>query len=172
MKKIFLNLVVFLCVFYGSAQETGFEAREDWEEDVVVEEVEVLEDKIAVNWENTFKEAVVKAKETHKPILIYFTGSDWCGPCKRIDENLFHTEKFVKFSEENLVLYTADFPRNTDLVSEENKKMNKQLSKKYNQESFPTMIIVDERGYVLARRNGSYMVDSYFPFFEKHLRNY
>lgn len=170
MKKIFLSLVVFLCVFYGNAQETGLESREEWEEDVVVEED--LEDKIVVNWESTFKEAVAKAKAIHKPILIYFTGSDWCGPCKRIDEELFHTEKFVKFSEENLVLYTANFPRNTDLVSEENKKINKQLSKKYNQESFPTMLIVDERGNVLARRNGSYMVDSYFPFFEKHLQRY
>ena len=78
----------------------------------------------------------------------------------------------AKFSEENLVLYTANYPRNTDLVSLENKKTNKQLSKKYKQESFPTMIVVDEKGNVLGRKIGSYMVEYYYPFFEEMVRNY
>ena len=71
-----------------------------------------------------------------------------------------------------MVLYMADFPRNTDLVSEINRSSNKQLSRKYNQESFPTIIIVDENGGVLGRKNGSYIIEYYFPFFESITNSY
>lgn len=164
MKRIILGLIAVSSVFFASAQEVDFDAVEE------VEFVEVVEEQIIVNWEVTFKEAVAKAKQEHKPILIYFTGSDWCGPCIQLDEKLFHTEKFVAFSEDNMVLYMANFPRNTDLVSDENKRVNKQLSARYNQESFPTMIVVDENGNVLGRKNGSYLIDYYYPFFEEMVR--
>lgn len=170
MKKIILNLIALLCIFYGNAQKTDNEYKEEWEEDVV--ETKHIEDKTFVHWENSFKEAIVKSKLEKKPILIYFTGSDWCGPCKRLDEKLFHTEKFVSYSKEKMVLYMADFPRNTDLVSEINRSSNKQLSRKYNQESFPTIIIVDENGGVLGRKNGSYIIEYYFPFFESITNSY
>lgn len=157
MKKIFLSLVVLFSVSFMNAQE--------FSGDFVNEDIDI-------KWEKNFEKAVKKAKKEHKPILVYFTGSDWCGPCKRLDKNLFHTEKFKEFSEENLVLYTADFPRNTDLVSNENKKTNKQLSSRYNQESFPTMIMIDENGNMLGRKNGSYMIEYYYPFFESITKNY
>ena len=163
MKKVILVLIMVLSTVCLKAQNVV-----GYTEDAV----EYTDVKIPVNWENTFEEAISKADAEDKPILIYFTGSDWCGPCKRIDENLFHTEKFTNFSNENLVLYMADFPRNRDLVTKENKKINKQLSKKYNQNSFPTMIMVDKRGNVLGRKDGTYMVDYYYTFFNSVVRDF
>lgn len=127
---------------------------------------------IEIAWRTTYEDAVTKSKETQKPILIYFTGSDWCGPCIKLDEELFHTEKFKKFSDNHLVLYQANFPRNKDLVTEENQHKNKELSLKYAQTSFPTMILVDDEGYLLGRKNGTYMAEYYYPFFEEIIRNY
>lgn len=165
MKKIIFSLVVAMGMYNANAQEVFFE-------DIENKVLETVAKPISVNWESSFENAVKKAKKEHKPILLYFTGSDWCGPCKRIDKELFHTQKFADFSKDNLVLYVADFPSNRDLVSEENRKINKQLSKRYQQESFPTMIVVDEKGNVLGRKNGSYMVEYYYPFFEKITQNY
>ncbi len=155
MKKVIVTLITILSVFYVNAQYTN-------------ETTEVVEpsEQIHIEWQENFEQAIEKAASENKPILIYFTGSDWCGPCKRLDKELFHTEKFANFSNENLVLYTADSPRNRDLVSKENTKMNKKLSRKYNQTSFPTMIMVNASGSVLGRKNGSYMTDYYYPFFE------
>jgi thiol:disulfide interchange protein len=51
---------------------------------------------VFLNWESNFKVALKKSKKEKKPILIYFTGSDWCGPCKVLDKKLFHSEKFKK----------------------------------------------------------------------------
>jgi len=164
MKKVILSLMIILSGFYLNAQ--------DYVGGDVVEQVGDVEELIHVNWQETFEKAVDKANLENKPILIYFTGSDWCGPCKRLDENLFHTEKFAAFSDENMVLYTADYPRNTDLVSEENKQTNEQLSRRYGQTSFPTMIVVNAQGNVLGRKNGAYMADYYLPFFENIVRSY
>lgn len=38
-----------------------------------------------LNWVSSYDEALSKSKEEKKPILIYFKGSDWCGPCKVLD---------------------------------------------------------------------------------------
>ncbi|TCI84385.1 thioredoxin family protein [Tenacibaculum sp. M341] len=123
-----------------------------------------------VIWEPTFKEALEKAKSEQKPILIYFTGSDWCGPCIQLDKELFHTEKFETFAKEKMVVYMADFPRNRDLITSDARKINKELSKKYKQTSFPTMVIIDAKGNVLGQKNGKYMAEYYYPFFEEVVR--
>ncbi len=123
-----------------------------------------------VIWESTFKEALEKAKSEQKPILIYFTGSDWCGPCIQLDKELFHTEKFETFAKEKMVVYMADFPRNRDLITSDARKINKELSKKYKQTSFPTMVIIDTKGNVLGQKNGKYMAEYYYPFFEEVVR--
>ena len=45
-------------------------------------------------------------------MLIFFTGSDWCGPCKMLVEDFFESDKFKEIAEKEFVLYEADFPRN------------------------------------------------------------
>ncbi|CAM1374356.1 thioredoxin family protein [Tenacibaculum xiamenense] len=124
--------------------------------------------RVVPKWELSFELAKKRAKQEKKPILIYFSGSDWCGPCIKLDNELFHTEKFVSFYEDKFVLYLADFPRNKDLVSDEARKINKKLSKKYNN-SFPMVLIINRKGKVLGERRGSYLPDSYYSFFESVL---
>jgi len=109
-----------------------------------------------LNWISTYDEAKKLAKEENKPILIFFTGSDWCGICKMLDKDFLSTKKFKKIADESLILYKADFPRRTDLVSAEQKKVNEKLDKKYSKSrkkrSFPTIVITnangDELGYI------------------------
>ncbi|WP_335967287.1 thioredoxin family protein [Galbibacter sp. PAP.153] len=38
----------------------------------------------SVNWLTDYPEAKAIAKQEKKNILMYFTGSDWCGPCKML----------------------------------------------------------------------------------------
>ncbi len=128
-----------------------------------------VEKSIAIpKWESTFELAKKRAKQEKKTILIYFSGSDWCGPCIKLDNELFHTDKFETFSKDKFVLYLADFPRNKDLVKEEVRKTNKKLSKKY-KNSFPMVLIINRKGKILGERRGSYLPDSYYSFFESAL---
>ncbi len=127
---------------------------------------EITDKTSSLQWENSYKISQKKSKKEHKPILIYFTGSDWCGPCKVLDKKLFHTQKFIEYASKNLILYKADLPRNKDLVDTKTKETNDVLRKKYNQKSFPTIIIVNDKGEELGVKRGMYMTEYYFPFFK------
>ncbi len=103
-----------------------------------------------LHWINDFNKAKEIAQKENKNILIFFTGSDWCGLCKSLDKDFFASEKFKKIATKNLVLYKADFPRRTDLVSPKQKQINEELDKKYSKSRrkrvFPTIIIADKNG--------------------------
>ncbi|MCE5318679.1 MAG: thioredoxin family protein [Parachlamydia sp.] len=34
-----------------------------------------------IPWMTNYEEAVTKSKSSSKPLLMFFTGSDWCGWC-------------------------------------------------------------------------------------------
>ena len=40
-------------------------------------------------WLDDFDQAVKKARSAKKDLLVEFTGSDWCGACVRLDEQVF-----------------------------------------------------------------------------------
>ena len=137
MKKIFLFFTIFLFqISYINAQEEG--TTNDTE----------------LHWITSFDTAKSLAKEQDKPILIFFTGSDWCGICKMLDKDFLSSDKFKKIANEELILYKADFPRRTDLVSPENKKINENLDVKYSKtrskRSFPTLVFINANGIELG----------------------
>lgn len=134
-------------------------------------EVEAAE-KIELSWVPTYKEALKKAKKEKKPVLIYFTGSDWCGPCKILDDKLFHTEKFKSLSDKDLVLLEVDIPRRKDLVAPAKMKENLYLQKKYKVKAFPTLMMVNHRGKKIAVKKGYIMTEYYYPFFQSVINRY
>lgn len=107
-----------------------------------------------LKWISDFDTAKKIAKEQNKPILIYFTGSDWCGICKVLDKDFLSSDKFKLIANEKLVLYKADFPRRTDLVTKAQKDKNIQLdntySKSRNKRAFPTLVFVNANGVELG----------------------
>ncbi|MBU2045789.1 MAG: thioredoxin family protein, partial [Bacteroidetes bacterium] len=62
-------------------------------------------------WVLDFKQAETEAKQSHKYILINFSGSDWCGPCIRTHKEIFEKDAFEDYANKNLILVRADFPR-------------------------------------------------------------
>lgn len=133
-------------------------------------EIEVTKvNEIELQWMSTFKQALKRSKKEKKPVLIYFTGSDWCGPCKILDAKLFHTEKFKNLSDKDLVLLEVDIPRRRDLVTPAKMKENLYLQKKYSVTAFPTLMMVNHRGKKLAEKNGYIMTEYYYPFFQSVL---
>ena len=101
-------------------------------------------------WTEDFDEAGKRAKETDRPLLLNFTGSDWCPPCMRLHKEVFDAPEFKTYAAENLVLVTVDFPRRRKLPAEV-KKRNESLATKYGVNSFPTIIILDPSGKELDR---------------------
>ena len=84
-----------------------------------------------LKWYNDISKAVPIALEQDKPILLFFTGSDWCGWCRRLQSEVFAFQQFMEWSNENVILVELDFPRRKQLPIFLNKQslisMNKQL---------------------------------------------
>lgn len=127
---------------------------------------------IKLNWMPSYKAALKRSKKEKKPVLIYFTGSDWCAPCKILDKKLFHTAKFKTLADKDLVLLEVDIPRRLDIISANKMSENKWIQKKYNVNSFPTLMIVNHRGKKLAEKKGYLLVEYYFPFLQSEINNY
>jgi len=62
-------------------------------------------------WNTNFSQAKTQATASHKLILLNFSGSDWCGPCIRMEKELFASTDFKAYADSNLILVNADFPR-------------------------------------------------------------
>lgn len=103
-------------------------------------------------WTEDFKAALAASKATGKPILIDFTGSDWCGYCKVQHKEVFGTEEFKKWAADNVILFTADYPRKAQNAAV--KKQNAELKEKYQPRGFPTIVFIDAKGTELGRWAG------------------
>ncbi len=102
------------------------------------------------DWLTDFDKAKAQAKELNRPILVDFSGSDWCGWCIKLDKEVFSKQEFKDYAKENLVLLLLDFPRKKALPEAE-KKANDGLSTKYKVRGFPTVLLLDAEGKELAR---------------------
>ncbi|MBM6500152.1 thioredoxin family protein [Flavobacterium macrobrachii] len=123
MKKFTLFIVMFFSV-YMNAQET-----------------------------KTLQNSLVKAKQEHKKVLLYFSGSDWCAPCIKFKKTFIQNEAFQSFASENLIVVNADFPRlKKNALSAEQTTENEKLADKYNANGiFPLVLVLDENGKILKK---------------------
>ncbi len=101
-------------------------------------------------WLTDLKEAMDLAEKTKKPILADFTGSDWCGWCIKLKEEVFSTPEFRKWAKENVILLELDYPL-AKPQSDELRKQNEELKTKYEIAGYPTILFLDAKGNVLAR---------------------
>jgi protein disulfide-isomerase len=100
-------------------------------------------------WMDDFEAAKARAKETGRAILVNFSGSDWCGWCKKLDREVWSKEIFQGYADENLVLLLADFPSKKKLaqkVAEQNAK----LAAEFGVKGFPTVLLLDQAGGLIA----------------------
>lgn len=104
-------------------------------------------------WGTDFAAAQAQAKKEGKPILLDFTGSDWCGWCIKMKKDSLDQAQFTEFATKNLVLVELDFP-NKKPQTPEVKKQNKALQAKYKVNGYPTYVLVDADGKELGRQVG------------------
>ncbi|WP_228235318.1 thioredoxin family protein [Allomuricauda sp. M10] len=106
----------------------------------------------AQEWQPSFSDAVSKAAEEDKPVVLVFSGSDWCAPCIRLKKHIFDSEAFKDYAKEHYVLYNADFPRKKqNQLPEPLMTMNKSLIERYNPKGyFPLVVVLDKNEKVLG----------------------
>ncbi|HXB30753.1 MAG TPA: thioredoxin family protein [Puia sp.] len=107
-------------------------------------------------WQHNLEDAKKIAGTDHKYILLNFSGSDWCGPCIRMQKEIFETDVFKKMADTELILVNADFPRNKkNQPSVSQQKSNDEMADLYNRKGiFPYTLLLDSQGKVLKTWEG------------------
>lgn len=95
-----------------------------------------------LKWHTDVSDAAKIALEQKKPLMLFFTGSDWCGWCIRLQKEVFHKPEFAKWATENVVLVELDFPRRTP-QSEELVKQNQAMQQMFGVTGYPTIWFVN-----------------------------
>lgn len=96
-------------------------------------------------WHTSLPTAQAKAKEGAKMVLLDFTGSDWCGWCKRLTKEIFQTPEFTEYAKKNLELVEVDFPQRKKQTAEL-KRANEALQSQFQVRGYPTLIILNSAG--------------------------
>ena len=117
MKKILFLLIVSFSTFTFQAQEE-------------------------LTWHTDMSKASELSMKENKPLMLFFTGSDWCGWCIRLQNEVFKKEEFTKWAKDNVILVELDFPRRT-AQDAAIKQQNQQLQQIFQVRGYPTIWIVN-----------------------------
>lgn len=99
---------------------------------------ELVKEGKALVWYDDFQEANKIAERDGKTIFAFFTGSDWCGWCKKLQRDVFAKKEFIEWANKNVVLLELDFPRRTKLAPNI-AKQNQELASVFKVRGYPTV---------------------------------
>ena len=106
-----------------------------------------------VTWLTDLDAAKAQGVKENKPVLVDFTGSDWCPPCIQLHKVVFESAEFAAVASK-YVLVELDYPRKTPQAPELKAK-NAELSKKFGISGFPTVLLIDAKsGEVFGKTVG------------------
>jgi thioredoxin-related protein len=105
------------------------------------------------NWLTDLDAAKAAARKDNKLILMDFTGSDWCPPCKKLTAEVLSQKEFLDYATKHFVLVELDFPSRKP-QSDALKAANEKLKKQFAVTGFPTLVVITPDGKELWRKVG------------------
>jgi len=105
-----------------------------------------------VKWHDEFDDATEEAGKLGLPILMLFTGSDWCYYCKELEKNVFSKNEFDQYVKQNLVLLKLDFP--SAGVKPRLEDHYRAMRAKYEVTGYPTVFLLTSEGKQIKRYGG------------------
>ncbi len=132
-----------LILVVGIYSQCKMDAQNKQNTGITVETAEVIEAApvyTASNpgWHVKLDDAFAESQKTGKPIMANFTGSDWCGWCKKLTASVFSQPDFKSWAEKNVVLLELDFPRRFQ-VPEDIQQQNFSLQNSFQVRGYPTV---------------------------------
>ncbi len=106
------------------------------------------------DWMTDFDAALAAAGKDNKHLLVDFSGSDWCGWCIKLDDEVFSKPEFPDSARKDFVLCVLDFPNrpeNKAKIPAERQARNRDLMKQYGVQGFPSVLLFDEKGNLYSR---------------------
>ena len=104
----------------------------------------------AFEWRTDLPAAAAEARAAQRLLLLNFSGSDWCGWCRRLDAEVFSKSAFQDYAASNLVCVIADFPRRKQLEPALQTR-NERLLRHFGVEGFPTLLLFSPEGELIGQ---------------------
>jgi thioredoxin-related protein len=123
MKKLILLLAITFGMLHVTAQEKQAAVPE-------------------LTWYTDMNVAIEQSTAAKKPLMLFFTGSDWCGWCMRLQKEVFKTTEFATWAKDNVILVELDFPRRKTLTPEL-QQQNAQVAGALKVRGYPTVWFVN-----------------------------
>ncbi|MFM8495053.1 MAG: thioredoxin family protein [Planctomycetia bacterium] len=104
------------------------------------------------HWLTDYKAALATAESTGRPVLALFTGSDWCPHCKTLEHNVFGSDLFRNWAEQNVVLLMIDLPQAG--ITQEVRNERSQVCINYGVRTFPSVLLLGPDGGKITAQTG------------------
>lgn len=101
-----------------------------------------------------FDKAIADAKKEEKIVMLEFTGSQWCPPCKMFHKYILDSKKFGEYIENKIKFVMADFERGGAPISKEFGDKHSMLAKQFEIEAFPTIVLINPKTNVITKIQG------------------
>jgi hypothetical protein len=106
----------------------------------------------AEQWVADYDEAVKIATAEDKHLFVNFSGSDWCGWCIRLYEEVFSHDEFLTPMTRDYVLVSLDFPRSEQAkAGVPNPERNIAVASLHDVSGYPTVLLMTAEGEVYGR---------------------
>lgn len=103
----------------------------------------LMEGHKAGQWTMDYEAAKAYAQKTGLPIVLNFTGSDWCHWCIKMEDQVFSKEAWSTYAKDNLVQVFIDFPQDKSKVPEKYVARNAQMRDSFGVRGYPSYVILD-----------------------------
>ncbi|MCB1119062.1 MAG: thioredoxin family protein [Chlamydiia bacterium] len=103
----------------------------------------------SLQWQTNYDAACKQAKQENKPLVLLFTGSDWCTWCHKLEGEVLDTPQFSNEMGDKCIFVKLDFPRKHPIDSQ-TKAQNETLKNKFSIKGFPTIVVLDADQHLLG----------------------
>ncbi len=120
----------------------------------------------SAGWVQSFGEAVTQSVDSGKPIMLVFSGSDWCSYCQLLEHEVLRTPEFESWSSDNVIKVLVDFPQYQSQSAEiaiQNQKLKQHFAGEL--KGYPTVLMIEPTGSVIGRTG--YIAGGPIPWISK-----
>jgi thiol-disulfide isomerase/thioredoxin len=120
-------------------------------------------------WLTSYEAAMESSRETGRPVLTIFTGSDWCPHCRTLEDNVLASDTFRDWAEGKVVLLMIDLPQHG--ISQAVRSERSQVCIKYGVRTFPSALLIAPDGQKIALQTGyaGTPADAWIAHFDSHM---
>ena len=99
-------------------------------------------------WKTDLDEAFKESAQSGRNVLLFFSVSDACDICRRLDHDVFQSEEFADYAKDNLILVKLDFK----IQNGSDKSGQLLIVEKYNKDGFfPWVVLINKNQKVVGK---------------------